>query len=165
MIRKIVPLLLSLLVVRQTQAQETFPVNGVADKRDNCYAFTNATIVKESGNVLANATLVVRDGKIVAVGTQGVAIPKDAVVIDCKDKFIYPSFIEFIPTMVFREASATLLRFAQLLISTPLHKSLLIPRALMAGTKPSARKQRLPAFLWLTMRRRRFGASSDLERC
>jgi len=94
MIRKIVPLLLSLLVVRQTQAQETFPVNGVADKRDNCYAFTNATIVKESGNVLANATLVVRDGKIVAVGTQGVAIPKDAVVIDCKDKFIYPSFID-----------------------------------------------------------------------
>ena len=94
MIRKIVPLLLSLLVARQTQAQETFPVNGVADKRDNCYAFTNATIVKESGNVLANATLVVRDGKIVAVGTQGIAIPKDAVVIDCKDKFIYPSFID-----------------------------------------------------------------------
>ncbi|MFM9020580.1 MAG: hypothetical protein ACKOOA_04565, partial [Sediminibacterium sp.] len=70
MIRKIVPLLLSLIVTRQMQAQETFPVNGVADKRDNCYAFTNATIVKESGSTLTNATLVIRDGKIIAIGAQ-----------------------------------------------------------------------------------------------
>ena len=31
--------------------------------------------------------------KIVAVGID-LTIPKDAVVIDCKDKFIYPSFID-----------------------------------------------------------------------
>ena len=94
MLKKTLPLLLLLLFGRQLQAQETFPVNGVADGREKCYAFTNATIVKESGTTLTNATLVVRDGKIVAVGAQGIALPKDAVVIDCKDKYIYPSFID-----------------------------------------------------------------------
>jgi len=94
MIKKVALWLLVLLVGNRIQAQETFPVNGVADKREGCYAFTNATIVKESGTSLTNATLVIRDGKIVAIGVSGVAIPKDAVVIDCKDKFIYPSFID-----------------------------------------------------------------------
>ncbi len=83
-------LLLSSAVV---QAQTTYPVNGVADKRDGAYAFTNATIVKDAQTTLTNAILIIRDGKIVAVGT-GIAIPKDAVVIDCRDKFIYPSFID-----------------------------------------------------------------------
>ena len=94
MIKKVALWLLVLLASGRIQAQETFPVNGVADKREGCYAFTNATIVKESGTSLTNATLVIRDGKIVAIGASGVAIPKDAVVIDCKDKFIYPSFID-----------------------------------------------------------------------
>ncbi|HXD78348.1 MAG TPA: amidohydrolase family protein, partial [Puia sp.] len=42
---------------------------------------------------LADATLVIRDGLIAAVGV-GVAVPKDAVVVDCSGKFIYPSFID-----------------------------------------------------------------------
>lgn len=75
------------------QAQNTFPVNGVADPKDGSYAFTNAIIVKDAQTTLRNATLVIREGKIVAVG-EGIAIPKDAVVIDCKGKFIYPSFID-----------------------------------------------------------------------
>ncbi len=75
------------------QAQETFPVNGVADKRSGTFAFTNATIVKDAQTTLTGATLLIKEGKIVAVGTS-VTIPKDAVVIDCKDKFIYPSFID-----------------------------------------------------------------------
>lgn len=83
-------LLLSSVVV---QAQLTHPVNGVADKREGAYAFINATIVKDAQTTLSNATLIIRDGKIVAVGT-GIAVPKDVVVIDCKDKFIYPSFID-----------------------------------------------------------------------
>ncbi len=91
--RKFKLLLSGLLMASLLQAQETFPVNGVADKRDRCYAFTNATIVKDAQTTIANATLVIRDGKIVAVGT-GVTLPKDAVVIDCKDKYIYPSFID-----------------------------------------------------------------------
>lgn len=83
-------LVCSALTVR---SQQTFPVNGVADEREGVYAFTNATIVKDAQTTLSNATLLVRDGKIVGVGTN-LAIPKDAVVIDCKDKFIYPSFID-----------------------------------------------------------------------
>ncbi len=81
------------LYMAQAGAQPTFPVNGVAAPASGAYAFTNATIVKDSKTTLTNATLVVRDGRIVAVGN-GVSVPKDAVVIDCKDKYLYPSFID-----------------------------------------------------------------------
>lgn len=92
--RKIKLLISGLLLFSYTlQAQETFPVNGVADKRENCYAFTNATIVKDAQTILQNATLLIRQGKIISVGNN-VTIPKDAIVIDCKDKYIYPSFID-----------------------------------------------------------------------
>lgn len=75
------------------KAQVTFPVNGVANPQVKCFAFTNATIVKDVQTTLTNATLLIREGKIVSVGTS-VSIPKDAVVIDCSGKFIYPSFID-----------------------------------------------------------------------
>ncbi len=91
--RKFKLLFSCMLFAIMLQAQETFPVNGITDKRDGCFAFTNATIVKDAQNTITNATLVIREGKIVAVGS-GIAIPKDATVIDCKDKFIYPSFID-----------------------------------------------------------------------
>lgn len=84
---------LLLLVNAAVMAQVTFPVNGVADPKVKCFAFTNATIVKDVQTTLANATLVIREGKIVAVGNS-VTIPKDAVVIDCSGKYIYPSFID-----------------------------------------------------------------------
>ncbi|HEV3412569.1 MAG TPA: amidohydrolase family protein [Puia sp.] len=89
------PLFLLLLVCHSlfSTAQSTFPVNGVADPREHCYAFTHATIVKDGATTLSDATLVVRDGLIVGAGT-GLAIPKDAVVIDCSGKYIYPSFID-----------------------------------------------------------------------
>ncbi|QEC67996.1 amidohydrolase family protein [Panacibacter ginsenosidivorans] len=74
-------------------AQETFPVNGVSDLRSDQFVFTNATIVKDAQTTLQNATLLIKRGKIVAVGAN-IAIPKDAVVIDCKGKYIYPSFID-----------------------------------------------------------------------
>jgi imidazolonepropionase-like amidohydrolase len=75
------------------RSQVTFPVNGVADPRAGCYAFTNATIVKDGQTTLNKATLVIREGKITAVGTN-VGIPKDAVVINCSGKWIYPSLID-----------------------------------------------------------------------
>ncbi len=81
------------IAVCNTHAQETAPVNGVADVRSGCYAFTNASIFKDAQTSIANATLVIRKGRIVAAGV-GVAIPADAVVQDCKGKFIYPSFID-----------------------------------------------------------------------
>jgi imidazolonepropionase-like amidohydrolase len=74
-------------------AQSTYPVNDVANPKDEHYAFTNATIVKDVTTTLQNATMVIRQGKIEAVGV-GITIPKEAVVVDCKGKFIYPSFID-----------------------------------------------------------------------
>lgn len=82
-----------LLFTSGLMAQPSFPVNGVASPSSGAFAFTNATIVKDAKTTLTNATLLVRDGIIVAAGT-GISVPKDAVVIDCKDKFIYPSFID-----------------------------------------------------------------------
>ncbi|WP_295116766.1 amidohydrolase family protein [uncultured Chitinophaga sp.] len=83
----------SLLMATAAQAQVTYPVNGVAEPKDGCYAFTHATLVKDAQTTLQNATLVVRNGKIVAAGA-GTTIPKDAVVIDCQGKYIYPSFVD-----------------------------------------------------------------------
>jgi imidazolonepropionase-like amidohydrolase len=82
-----------LLLVTALRAQTTFPVNGVANERTGHYAFTNATIVKDANTTLNNATMVIKEGKIVAVGTD-VKAPQGAVVIDCKGKYIYPSFID-----------------------------------------------------------------------
>ena len=73
--------------------QATFPENGVVDPRHGTYAFTNATIVKDVATTLNNATMVIKDGKIISVGTS-VKVPAGAVEIDCKGKFIYPSFID-----------------------------------------------------------------------
>lgn len=74
-------------------AQPTFPENGTADPRHGYYAFTNATIVKDAGTTLSNATMIIKDGKIVSVGA-GLAVPAGAVEVDCKGKYIYPSFID-----------------------------------------------------------------------
>ena len=74
-------------------AQATFPENGVADPRHGHYALTNATIVKDANTTLTNATMIIKDGKIVATGTN-LKVPAGAVEIDCKGKYIYPSFID-----------------------------------------------------------------------
>jgi hypothetical protein len=79
--------------VSVVQAQSTFPENGVADPRHGHYAFTNATIVKDGTTTLTNATLVIKDGRITAVGS-GLKAPAGAVEIDCKGKYLYPSFID-----------------------------------------------------------------------
>ncbi|PZR25287.1 MAG: amidohydrolase [Citrobacter freundii] len=80
-------------VAPRLSAQETFPVNGVADPRHGYYAFTNATIVKDGSTTLTNATLVVKDGKITAVGA-GLKVPAGAVEVNCQGKYLYPSFID-----------------------------------------------------------------------
>ena len=86
-------LLFAALVTQALNAQTTFPVNDVANPREACYAFINATIIKDAQTTLQNATMVIRQGKIEMVGTN-VQVPKDAVVVDCKGKYIYPSFID-----------------------------------------------------------------------
>jgi imidazolonepropionase-like amidohydrolase len=93
MIRKMSVLLYLLLLCTSLLAQITQPVNGIADNRSGCYAFTNATIVVNAQTTLNNATLLIRQGRIIAVGTS-VALPPDAVITDCSGKYIYPSLID-----------------------------------------------------------------------
>ena len=76
-----------------SKAQETFPINGVRDTRSGLYAFTNATIVQNATSKIEKGTLLIKQGKIIAVGAD-VAVPADAVVVDCSGKFIYPSFVD-----------------------------------------------------------------------
>jgi imidazolonepropionase-like amidohydrolase len=90
---KLVFVLALVSVATLLRAQPSFPENGVADPRHGHYAFTNATIVKDASTTLSNATLVIKDGKITAVGAS-IKPPAGAVVIDCKGKYIYPSFID-----------------------------------------------------------------------
>lgn len=85
--------ILIIFIVFDSFAQSTFPVNGIAEPKSQCYAFINATIVKDGQTTLNNAVLVIRKGKIVSAGTSA-ALPTDAVIIDCKGKYIYPSFID-----------------------------------------------------------------------
>lgn len=93
-LKKFLALLLPLLVGNYASfAQATFPENGVADPRTGYYAFTHATVVKDNATTLSDATLVIRDGRIVSVGT-GMPVPAGAVEVDCRGKFIYPSFID-----------------------------------------------------------------------
>ena len=74
-------------------SQETFPINGVKDKRPEIYAFTNATIFIDYQTTLKNATLIIKDGIVESVGTK-TTIPKGSIVTDLKGKYIYPSFID-----------------------------------------------------------------------
>lgn len=92
-LRGMVLLAALLILADHLPAQVTFPENGVADPRHGHYAFVNATIVKDVTTTLTGATLVIKDGKIVAVGNN-IKVPAGAVEVDCKGKFIYPSFID-----------------------------------------------------------------------
>ena len=41
----------------QMQAQETYPVNDIDNPKEGCYAFINATIVKDGATTLQNASM------------------------------------------------------------------------------------------------------------
>ncbi len=86
-------LLFSFFLYADVSAQETFPVNGVKDQKPNLYAFINAKVIVNSTSSIDNASIIVSNGIIQNIGP-GVAVPKGAVVIDCKGKTIYPSFID-----------------------------------------------------------------------
>jgi imidazolonepropionase-like amidohydrolase len=86
-------LLAGLLTMYSASAQETFPVNGVAEPKNVVYAFVHATIVKDGQTTLNNGTLVIKGGKVLSVGADLVA-PKEAIIVDCKGKYIYPSFVD-----------------------------------------------------------------------
>ena len=73
-------------------AQETFPVNGVSTEFEPIYAFINAHII-DAENEIENGVLLIQANKILQADT-GVQIPKDAIILDLKGDFIYPSFID-----------------------------------------------------------------------
>ena len=96
-------ILFSLFIFRITNAQETFPLNGVQDTRPNTYIFTNAKIVVNSTTKIDKASLLISNGTIVAVGA-GIPTPKGAIVVNCEGKTIYPSFIDINTTYGMPEA-------------------------------------------------------------
>ena len=80
-----------------SQAQSTFPRNGVQDKDATVYAFTNATVHVDAKTVYENATLLVKEGRVIAAGS-GVTVPKGAIETDLSGKHIYPSLIDAFST-------------------------------------------------------------------
>ncbi|WP_291720901.1 amidohydrolase family protein [Bernardetia sp.] len=84
---------LSIFSCQKVFAQQTFYTNGITDKRNTVYAFTNATIYTDYKTKISEATLVIKDGKILEVG-KNITVPKGAIVEDLKGKVIYPSFID-----------------------------------------------------------------------
>ncbi len=90
--KKFVILIIAGLFAISGISQTTFPVNGVFDVREKTFAFINATLIIDPNTKIENGTLIIKDGKIVDAGI--VIPPKDAVIVDAKGKFIYPSFID-----------------------------------------------------------------------
>jgi imidazolonepropionase-like amidohydrolase len=89
---KIQATIVALLLYIVCPAQVSYPINDIAFSANECYAFTNATVFVDAKTTVQNATLVIRKGMVESVSVN--PAPKDAVVVDCKGKFIYPSFID-----------------------------------------------------------------------
>ena len=76
-----------------SKAQETNPVNGPFSIIPNYYVLVNASVFSNTENKMIDATIVVKNGIIENFG-KGITIPKDALLIDLKGKYLYPSFID-----------------------------------------------------------------------
>ena len=73
-------------------AQVGYWPNDTKGKDRSLYAVKNITLYQDYRTKVENAVLVFQEGKIVASGK--VNIPKNAVVIDGRGAFVYPSFID-----------------------------------------------------------------------
>ncbi|MCF2497252.1 amidohydrolase family protein [Dyadobacter chenhuakuii] len=93
MFKQLSALLTCLTIGVIAHAQETFPQNGAYDDRPGRYAFTNANIVVDSKITILKGTMLIENGIIREVGKQ-VKIPAGTVVMDLKEKYIYPSLID-----------------------------------------------------------------------
>lgn len=72
--------------------QVGFWPNDTKGKDRSLYAVKNITLYQDYRTKVDNAVLVFQEGKVVASGK--VSIPKNAVVIDGRGAFVYPSFID-----------------------------------------------------------------------
>ncbi len=102
-------LVLLIVLVPSAHSQETFPINGAKESENVVYALTNATLHADAFTVLEKATLIIKKGKVVGVNT---VIPTGAVMIDVKERHIYPSFIDLyssygMPVAQSKERSST----------------------------------------------------------
>ena len=86
-------ILIYFLSLENLLAQETFPINGVEDNRENYYAFFNANIVVDYNTTVENGSLIIKNGKIISVG-KDINIPNGVRKFDLNGNFIYPSFID-----------------------------------------------------------------------
>lgn len=93
MLKNKLALIVLLFGFQALKAQSTFPTNGAPFKVHTLYALINANIYTDHETLLTNATLLVKDGKIVDVGVK-ISLPKEAMPVDLKGKYIYPSFID-----------------------------------------------------------------------
>ncbi|SOE22709.1 Imidazolonepropionase [Spirosomataceae bacterium TFI 002] len=75
------------------KAQETFPLNGISDKRPNKYLLINATVHSEPGVILENTSILIENKRIIAVG-KNLSNTKGVVSIDLKGKHVYPGFVD-----------------------------------------------------------------------
>ncbi len=86
-------ILISFLSFKNLFAQETFPINGVEDNRENYYVFFNANIVVDYNTTVQNGTLIIKNGKIISVG-KDINVPNGVRKFDLNGNYIYPSFID-----------------------------------------------------------------------
>ncbi len=84
---------LFILLSLRVTAQQTFPINGVAEVLPNKFALIDASIYVDAHTRLAKASLLIDGGKIVSI-SEKVNIPAGYVVINCSNKIIYPGFID-----------------------------------------------------------------------
>ena len=104
---KIIATVLLFITINYSFAQETtFPVNGVNTQVNVYYAFTHAKIYIDPTNIVTDATLLIRNGIVEQVSTN-MALPTNCVIINCSNKWIYPSFIDvFAPNVGIAESKA-----------------------------------------------------------
>src|SRR6478752_779539 len=86
--KKKIQLLLSAFVLIAFGAQAQNP-----KAKSGTFALTHATIETVTKGVIKDGTVIIQKGKITAVGAN-VAVPTDAIVIDCTGKWIYPGMID-----------------------------------------------------------------------
>jgi hypothetical protein len=91
--RKLTLLVVCLFSLLQANAQENFPVNGVASQYDAVHAFINAQIHIDAETSVKRAVLIIKNDAILAVGTD-VSIPSNAIIHNLEGAHIYPSFID-----------------------------------------------------------------------
>ena len=91
--RNLMLFVVCLFSLLQANAQENFPVNGVASKYDAVHAFINAQVHVDAETSINRAVLIIKNDEILAVGTD-VNIPSNAIIHNLEGAHIYPSFID-----------------------------------------------------------------------